>query len=117
MLINTIVITLLNCIVFLLSYNSPQGPIIRGSTAQRTADRIVRALWTTSSDAALVASYLGAYFLVVERGSSSIFSGTPTVYAISQLSGRISVWGFCGLVFVLHGSDCFGDIQANCWKD
>ena len=62
MLINTTVIIVLNCIVFLLHYNSPQDPIIRGSTAQRTGDRIVRALWPTSSDTALVASYLGAHF-------------------------------------------------------
>jgi len=64
MLINTIVITVLNCIVFLLHYHSPQDPIIWGSTAQRTGDRIVRALWPTSSDAALVASYLGAQTLI-----------------------------------------------------
>ena len=60
MSINTIVITVLNCIVCLLYYHSPQDPIFRGSTAQRTGDRIVRALWPTSSDVALVASYLGA---------------------------------------------------------
>ena len=62
MLINTIVITVLNCIVFLLHYHSPQDPIIRGSAAQRTGDRIVRAPWPTSSDASLVASYLGAQY-------------------------------------------------------
>jgi len=116
MLINTIVITVLNCIVSLLSYNSPQDLIIRGSTDQRTGDRIVRALWTTCSDAAFVASYLGAHFLVAERGSFSIFSGTPIDYFTSQLSWRISVWGFCGLVFVLHGSDCFGDIKLTAEK-
>jgi len=45
MLINTIVNTVLNCIMVLLHYHSPQDPIIRGSTAQRTGDRIVRALY------------------------------------------------------------------------
>ena len=44
MLINAIVITVLNCIVFLLHYHSPQDPIIWGSTAQRTGDRIVHIL-------------------------------------------------------------------------
>jgi len=44
MLINTIVITVLNCIVFLLHYHSPQDPIIQGLMAQRTGDRIVWAL-------------------------------------------------------------------------
>jgi len=34
-----------------------------GSTAQRTGDRIVRAIWTPSSDAALVTRYLGAHEL------------------------------------------------------
>jgi len=53
MLINTLDITVLNCIVNLLHYHFPQDPIIWGSTAQRNGDRIVRAPWPTSSDAAL----------------------------------------------------------------
>jgi len=84
MLINTIVFTVLNCIVFWLHYHSPEDTIIRVSTVQKTSDRIVQAIRPTSIDAALVASYMGAHFMVAERGSSSFFSGTPILYATRQ---------------------------------
>jgi len=56
---------MLNCIVFLLNVEliiPQQDPIIRVSAAQMTEGWIVRALWSTSSDAAPVASYLAVQF-------------------------------------------------------
>jgi len=78
MLFNTIVITVLNCIVFLLHYHSPLDPIIRGSTAQRTGDRIVRVLWTPSNDAALVRKYLGVHELARTQLEERDSGANPT---------------------------------------
>jgi len=60
--INTVLILHLTVLHSCWTNRPPQDPIIWPSEAQRTEGWIVRALWSTPSDAALVASYLGAHF-------------------------------------------------------
>ena len=49
-----------------------------GSTDQRTGDRIVRALWTPSSDAALVTRYMGAHELARTQLEERDSGANPT---------------------------------------
>jgi len=77
----------------------PQDPIIRVSAVQRAEGWIVRALWSTPSDAALLASYLGAQCTAV------------TVHGIWTL-GELSHWNVQLIASQIYLTDCTKTVLA-----